>query len=151
MFIFFTTFQHYLSMLQTVQLIYLPDTVFQWMTLALRTWKLYFFLIKYWGPKGLILPSGLRAESKVVWGHLCGKKKAVLAASPLSCLCPQPCCNAAGVTRDAAEGVKVWPSQTLWFPSWQWEITSCVPNAKEWLNWKNWIFFFFSIFFFSSF
>lgn len=26
---FSTTFQHYLSMLQTVQLIYLPDTVFQ--------------------------------------------------------------------------------------------------------------------------
>lgn len=41
---FSTTFQHYLSMLQTVQLIYLPDTVFQWITFALRTWKLYFFL-----------------------------------------------------------------------------------------------------------
>lgn len=57
---FFTTFQHYLSMLQTVQLIYLSDTVFQWITLALRTWKLYFFsqplLTKYWGQKGLILP-----------------------------------------------------------------------------------------------
>lgn len=26
---FFTTFQHYLAMLQTVQLIYLPDTVFR--------------------------------------------------------------------------------------------------------------------------
>lgn len=41
--LFFATFQHYLSTLQTVQLIYLLDTVLQWTPFGLRTSKLFFF------------------------------------------------------------------------------------------------------------